>query len=133
SDRMMTGHLRTSGVQLAIGSIGILLLSQGGTATMGVGVIIALAGTWGFNGVFWYALVRAYPKTPGRVTGAVFPGGLIGGTLGPTAFGVLAATTSYPTAWRLTAIAPLTAAVLMTYASSQLARGQSNTPAPDDT
>jgi len=131
SDRMMTGHLRTSGVQLAVGSIGILLLSQGGTATMGAGVIIALAGTWGFNGVFWYALVRAYPTTPGRVTGAVFPGGLIGGTLGPTAFGVLAAATSYPTAWRLTAIAPLTAAVMMTYASGQLARGESTAQAGD--
>jgi hypothetical protein len=33
------------------------------------GVVLALAGTWGFHGVFWFSIVRAYPATPGRVTG----------------------------------------------------------------
>lgn len=133
SDRMASGHLRTSGVQLAIGAGGIAMLAMGGTTTMAIGVIIALAGTWGFNGVFWYALVRAYPQSPGRVTGAVFPGGLLGGTIGPTAFGIIAAATSYPTAWRLTIAAPLASAVLMVIASRMLAAGEApNSPTPSD-
>lgn len=113
SDRLVTGHLRLCSALIGGGAVGLALLALGGQAVMAVGVTIALAGTWGFNGVFWYALVRAYPDTPGRITGVVFPGGLIGGTVGPTMFGVIADRASYPLAWGVTGTLAVIAAMLM--------------------
>lgn len=113
SDRLTTGHLRLCGALVLVGAGGLFLLALGGRATMAAGVVIALAGTWGFSGIFWYALVRAHPETPGQVTGIVFPGALVGGTAGPVLFGWAAAHVGYPVAWGVTSLLALVAAGLM--------------------
>ena len=84
---------------LAFGSTGLVLLALGDPVAMGIGVIIALMGTWGFNGVYVYSLMRAYADAPGAATGATMPGGLIGGVAGPIVFGLLAERIGYPVAW----------------------------------
>jgi MFS family permease len=113
SDRLFTGHLTMCAALVAVGSAGIALLATGSPTWMSVGLAIALMGNWGFNGVFWFALVRSWPDAPGRITGAVSPGGLLGSTLGPLLIGFVIAATSYRTAWvSVTAVGLLAATTL---------------------
>lgn len=107
---------------IGIGSIGIALLATSDARLMAVGVIVAMAGAWGFNGVFWFAMVRAYRKTPGRITGALAPGGFVGATGGTFVFGFVVAQTSYSVAWWLNTSIALVAAAMMAIGSRQLER-----------
>ena len=99
SDRMLSGHLTLCAGLIAGGAVGLAMLATGTPAAMATGITVAMIGVWGFNGVFWFALVRAYHRTPGRITGAIAPGVLIGATIGPTVAGVIADTAGYPAMW----------------------------------
>lgn len=120
-DRMKAGHLRLCGALLIIGSVGFALMALETSMSMALGVIVALFGTWGFNGVFWYSMLRAYPEVPGRITGVVAPGALLGGVAGPIVVGVLADRASYPLGWMLACVAALLAASGMIYSGPRLA------------
>jgi nitrate/nitrite transporter NarK len=119
-DRMVKGHMRLAGGLLAIGSLGILLLASGTPRLMAAGVVLGLAGAWGFNGVFWYALMRAYPTSPGTTTGAVAPGGLVGGIVGPTTFGLIVDASGYAAAWIMSTVLALASASAMILVARRL-------------
>ena len=121
ADRLAGGHLRLCAVMVALGSSGLALLALGSPAAMAVGVVIAMMGTWGFNGVYVFSLMRAYPDAPGAATGATMPGGLMGGMLGPVVFGVLVEQASYPAAWWFTCVAALLAAGGFVLAAARVA------------
>jgi len=106
---------------LATGSFGLLLLASGYTTGMLLGVMLALAGAWGFNGVFWFAVVQAYADVPGRITGVLSPAGSVGATIGALAFGALVAQFGYQLAWAVSALAALLAAVGMSFSGRLLA------------
>lgn len=107
---------------IAFGGLGILLLATGESRLMNFGVIMAVVGTWGFNAVFWYAIVRAYPQAPGSITGLLSPGGQAGATLGVLSFGFLVERFGYATSWNLAAGAAFLAAIAMVAASVLLER-----------
>lgn len=111
SDRMTRGHLTLCAGLIGSGAAGLAFLATDIPLLMGVGVTIALLGVWGFNAVFWYSLVRAYPKTPGRVTGTLAPGILAGATIGPTISGFIADGLGYPTMWGVTAALAILSAI----------------------
>ena len=115
SDRIATGHLKFCGGLLAVGSVGLFILAMDRPEAMVIGVLIALCGAWGFNGIFWYALVRSYPKSPGLITGALAPGALLGATVGPTVFGAVASLTAYPVSWTISGVVGFVAAAGMFY------------------
>jgi len=119
-DQMVAGHLYLCVGLLGIGAVGLLMLATDNPAWMTLGIAITLAGSWGINGVFWYALIRAYPESPGRVTGALFPGALLGSTAGPIAFGIISDATSYPVAWTATAGMAVIAAAAIFNAARKL-------------
>lgn len=121
ADRLSGGHLRLCAALLAVGTLGLALLAVGTPTAMAAGVVVALVGTWGFNGVFVFALMRAYPDTPGAATGATMPGALIGGIVGPITFGALAEGLSYTGAWLFAAAAAVAAVVGFVIASARLA------------
>lgn len=127
SDRIVGGHLMLCAGLMGTGSIGIALLSSGTQTLMSVGAVIALIGVWGFNGVFWFALVRAYPTAPGRITGAVSPGGLMGSTMGPLFFGIVAERIGYQTAWLIMAGVAVVAAGVMLLGNRRLGNRQAVT------
>lgn len=120
SDRIQGGHLRLCAGLLAAGSVGIGMLAIGTPTWMSVGALIGLAGTWGFNGVFWYAMIRAFPRSPGRITGALAPGALLGSTAGPILFGLTVEVTTYPVAWSGVGVVALIAATAMILGERQL-------------
>jgi MFS family permease len=112
SDRIKRGHLELCGWLLLAGAIGTTGLTIQPSGLLGYSsVIVALVGTWGFNGLFWFAVV-GNDAEPGSVTGQVLPGALIGASLGPIAFGAIA-NTSYDLAWLVIAAAAAMAGVLM--------------------
>jgi MFS family permease len=102
----------TSGL-VAVGSLGLFILSIRDPTAMAIGITVALAGTWGFQSAFWYMLVRAYPDSPGRITGTIGPASL-GGIFGPIAFGFIANRSSYSEGWVVAAsLAALAAGVIL--------------------
>jgi MFS family permease len=107
------GHLRWVAGMVLIGVAGYLLLATERPALMTVGTVVAFAFGWGFNGLFWFAVLRAHPESPGALTGMVMPGSLIGGLVGPLVFGLVADTASYRMAWLVAASWALAGVVAM--------------------
>lgn len=121
SDRLRRGHLVLCAALLVIGAFGLALLATGIVRVMMVGVVLALLGCWGINGIFWYALIRWRASMPGRITGAVAPVGALGAMLGPVGFGFLVEAKGFMVAWVAALVIALLAAVLMVGASPRLA------------
>lgn len=122
ADRIVRGHTILCAGLLAFGALGLLALAADSPGLMTVGAIVALAGTWGFNAVFWFTLMQAYPDAPGKITGAVSPGGLAGGVVGPILMGALAERFGYPAGWMFAAVSATLAAVGMVYGAKRLER-----------
>jgi MFS family permease len=118
-DRFAFAPLRLCAALLAAGALGLGLLVTGRPAAMAAGGLIALGGTWGFPGVFWYALVRAYADTPGRITGAMAPAA-VGGIVGPIGFGTIVSASGYRLAWTVAVAIAVVAAMAMLYSSRRL-------------
>jgi MFS family permease len=121
-DRFRSGHLWFFAAGQSAGLGGLLLLSTGRPSLMSLGVPIALAGTWGVHGVFWFAVVRAFPKKPGAISGVVIAGGLTGGVLGPLAFGAVADIVNFRAAWLMSAVLAATAVVSTALSVNRLRR-----------
>lgn len=113
SDRMVRGHLHVVSAMLGVGSLGYLLLGVGRTWTLVTGTMLAFALGWGFNGLFWFAIVRLHRDAPGAVTGLVMPGGMTGGVIGPILFGTIVEASGFSAAWFTVAAFGALAAVLM--------------------
>jgi len=121
-DHLIRRPLLLVAALVAFGGAGILLLATGDPRLMSIGVIMAVVGTWGFNAVFWYAIVRAYPQAPGSITGLLSPGGQAGATLGVLSFGFLVERFGYGTSWTIAAVTAFVAAIAMVAASVVLER-----------
>lgn len=122
SDRMAHGHLRLCGALLGIGTMGIVLLIWGQSPSSIIGGgIVALAGTWGSNGVFWYAMIRMRPDDPGAITGQLAPGGLLGSILGPIIFGLIVDAFGLGAAWTFAGTSALLAMTMLFIGSSDRA------------
>jgi MFS family permease len=99
ADRHPGRQLPTVALMLFIGSIGYVLLALPGTISFGLGVAIAFGFGWGFNGLFWYSVIRLNADAPGRATGSVMPGGMAGGVAGPLLFAWVVDSLGYSLAW----------------------------------
>lgn len=119
-DRFTLAPLRLSAALLAAGAAGIGLLATGRPVASTLGAPVGLAGSWGFPGVFWLALVRAYPERPGRITGTMAPAA-VGGIVGPVGFGAVVTNLGYSLAWGLTSVLGLAAATAMLFSARRLA------------
>lgn len=108
SGRMLDSyHLTGLGVPASMvlaGVIGFAMLATGDARLVLPGAIIAFALGWGFNAVFWVAVLRLSDASPALVTSSIMPGGLIGGLVGPLVFGFLAGGFGYRYAWLSSAV-----------------------------
>ena len=64
-----------------------------------VGALVAFALGWGWPGLFNLAVVDRNREAPGSATGVSQTGIYVGAAAGPAAFGALAHTAGYGTAW----------------------------------
>lgn len=104
ADRVGSGHLRWVAGMVGLGAVAYLLLATGNVLLVAVGTVFSFAFGWGFNGLFWFAVLRAYPDSPAAVTGRVMLGSLFGGLIGPLVFGFVAELASYGAAWVVAAL-----------------------------
>jgi hypothetical protein len=63
--------------------------------------MIALTLGWGYNGVFWLAVIRHSGGSAGASTGIILPMGMAGGVLGSLITGRVVEAASYPVAWMI--------------------------------
>ena len=113
ADRRGRGHIRVVAWLIALGATGYVLMALPGRLAMTAGVVVAFGLGWGFNGLFWFAIVRLNRATPGRATGFVMPGGMAGGVFGPILFGWIVELAGYSTAWLVAASWALVGALVM--------------------
>jgi hypothetical protein len=86
-----------------------------------VGVALAFGLGWAWNGVFHMSVVK-YSGIPAAVATSVVPTTMsFGATVGPAAFGLLAAV-SYPAAWIVSAAGLVIAAAFIVLARRELIR-----------
>jgi MFS family permease len=98
---------------LTAGALGYALLSIGERGPFLAGSLLAYGAGWAWTGLFHFAIVKENRRGAARVTGAVQTGLSLGAAGGPLAFGLLAQTTSYQTAWLVTGALSLTSALIM--------------------
>lgn len=125
SDRIVKGHLGLCAGLIWSGAVGVGLLALNVPAIMSFAALLATAGAWGFNGVFWYAAIRSSPESPGTLTGLLAPGALLGSTIGPVLFGWIVERTSYPVGWTFSACMGLVAGAAMLASSRRLSEAGS--------
>jgi len=114
-DRRTAGGLLTVAVFLALGAIGIALMTIGTDPAIVAGSLIAFTFGWGWSGLFTFAVVRRNPSAPAAATGITMTGIYVGAAAGPALFGFVAET-SFTVAWVIMSVALGLGAVLMTVA-----------------
>lgn len=113
ADRLASGRLLMIAGMLTVGAGGVVLLAVPTSAALVPGALVAFGFGWAWPGVLNYTVVRTHRDAPAAATGITQAGVYLGGCCGPLAFGTVAQTASYPTAWLCGAGAMAVAAMLM--------------------
>jgi MFS family permease len=108
---------------LVSGSLGFALLATGEAVLFVVGVFAAFALGWGWPGLFNLAVVHLNREAPGAATGVTQTGIYVGAAAGPAAYGLVSEEYGYSTAWVVSGVLCLLAAVAFWYAG-RLARSR---------
>jgi MFS family permease len=114
------GHVTALAGLLVVGAGGLALLAVPGTAALVVGVLLGFGLGWAWPGLMNYSVVQLNPSAPAAATSITQTGVYAGGSLGPLAFGPVAANLGYPQAWLSAGVAMLLAAALMLVAARML-------------
>lgn len=122
ADRNEGDHFLTVVAMMVVGAFGYGMLALGTPLLAVAGTMVGFAFGWGFNGLFWHAVIQMEPKAPGRVTGLVLPGGMLGAVFGPPLFGLMVDATGYWLAWSVAAVWALMGATVLLLTSRLLAR-----------
>lgn len=101
---------------LIAGSIGYFLLAHGASWSFLVGVTMAYAFGWGWNGLFNLSVIHARPHHIASTTGLTQGGVFFGGVCGPLAFAALSGDQHFSSAWAMVAVVTLAAAGSMGFA-----------------
>jgi MFS family permease len=120
ADRRAGGHLRVVAGMLVGGAAAVSLLAVGVPWLYLAGTLVAFGAGWGWPGLFNFSIVRNNPNAPGAATGITQTGTYVGAVLGPLAFGAVAQSASFGTAWMMVAGCYLGAAGAMLVGRSLL-------------
>lgn len=113
ADRRRGRNFPVVSTYIALGSVGMVLISFADVWTLVIGALVAFAIGWGWPGLFLFAVVRIGRDSPAAASGAVQAGAFAGGAAGPLLFGLLVAAAGYPVAWRTGAVVLVGAALLL--------------------
>ena len=75
--------------------------------------MVAFGAGWGWPGLFNFAVVKTNPGAPAAATGITQTGASGGAALGPLMFGLVLEASSYTTAWLVSGIVALLAALII--------------------
>ena len=122
ADRRDARWLLVVATMMLAGAPASLLLAAGAPALLLPAVVLAYGVGWAWAGLMNHAVTLLHPDSPGRATGVTQSGVAIGGALGPLGFGRLADVTSLGTAWSVTAVLAVLAAVAVVASRRMLVR-----------
>jgi MFS family permease len=122
ADRLTGSPVGMIAALLVAGSAGVALLAVPGEAALVAGVVLGFGFGWAWPGLMNFAVVRLHPQAPAAATSITQTGVYAGGSIGPLAFGFLAAAYGYPRSWLAGALAMLAAAALMIVGARALFR-----------
>ncbi len=128
ADRRRGRNFPVVSTYIALGSVGMVLISFADVRTLVIGALVAFAIGWGWPGLFLFAVVRIGRDSPAAATGAVQAGAFAGGAAGPLLFGLLVAAAGYPVAWRTSAVVLVGAALLLMVARRMFVSDLSRRP-----
>ena len=132
ADRRGRSHLPVVAAMLAGGTVGYALLATGAPPLLVLGTPVAFGAGWGWPGLFNLAVVRSSPAAPGAATGITQTGTYAGSVVGPLAFGAIAGSSGYGTAWLVVAVASVAAAAAVLVGRRLLVAARpSAPPAPE--
>jgi predicted MFS family arabinose efflux permease len=106
---------------LVAGSVGFALVAVPSSALFAVGVVLAYAFGWGWNGLFNLGVSRARAGRVPAATGMTQGGVFLGGVLGPLAFAAVLDAQGIGAAWLTVAVAALGASLSIAYAAHRWA------------
>jgi predicted MFS family arabinose efflux permease len=112
ADRREGGHLLVVTGMMALGAGGLALLAAPGHVALLIGTLAGFGLGWAWPGLLNFAVVRIEKHAPAAATSITQTGVYAGGAAGPLAFGATVHATSYATAWLLSAVIMVCAAVL---------------------
>lgn len=94
--RQRTGILELVSL-LGVAVVGLYLvgISQGSDTLYVTGVLLAFAGSWGWQGVMFYTVVHIIPMPAATATGAVAAGAYLGTMVAPPLIGIAVERSSY--------------------------------------
>jgi MFS family permease len=101
ADRRDGRHLVFVAWLMAVGALGLVVLALRPAAglPLAVGTLLTYSASWGWPGLFNYAIVRQSRAEPSAATGVTQAGLFSGQLIGPPLFGWLVERTSYGLAW----------------------------------
>lgn len=106
---------------LLIGTVGYALLSTPSTVLFCIGVVIAYAFGWGWNGLFNLSVSRARVGRVSGATGLTQGGVFLGGVLGPLLFAWVLGGQGLGAAWLVVACGAFAASLSIAYAARRWA------------
>lgn len=126
ADRRDGRHLVFVSWLMVVGAVGlaVLALRPAGGALLLFGTVLTYSASWGWPGVFNYAVVRQSRAAPSAATGVTQAGLFAGQLVGPPAFGWLVEGASYELAWAVFAGLLAVAAVLLRLGRRRLLRAR---------
>lgn len=114
--RNSTGHGEMIGLTILGAAASGLLVLAGEPVTYLLAIPIALLGTWGWPGVFFFTVVHSFPGIPARASALVLAGNFVGTLIGPVVVGIFASRGDYERAWVFVAATALVSAIGFTAA-----------------
>jgi MFS family permease len=121
--------LRSAGRMIALGTVGILGLAYlHGTVWIVLASVLSFSAGWGWPGLLQLGVVRDHMDAPGAASGIAHAGALVGGLVGPVAFGWMAGAHGYQLAWTVTSLVALAGGFLLLWERHRAGR-TTQTPA----
>ena len=122
ADRRQGRHLVFVGWLMAVGALGLVLLALRPATgpLLAAGTVLTYGASWGWPGVFNYAIVRQSRAEPSAATGVTQSGLFAGQLVGPPIFGWLVEQGSYRLAWGSFAALLVVAAALLRFGRARL-------------
>lgn len=122
ADRWTGRYLVVVASMMSVGALTCGILATGAQAVMLPAVVLAHGLGWAWPGLLTFSVALTHPEDTGRATGITQGGVSVGAALGPLLFGYLSDTAGLGTAWTVTALWAVGAAVAVLVGRALLLR-----------
>lgn len=121
-DRIDIPPLRMVAAILLVGTAALGILATGPSRGLELLVPLAFIGSWGWPGLYAYAVVQAFPAAPAAAAGYTQAGAFTGAAIGPFVFGLIADNASFQAGFGYLAVLTTASAIGVAISASLVIR-----------